>query len=158
MDKNAPKGKMLEDFLSGVFKGFNMSVKNQLPAFIFAFTLIYFMDILGLMDLIGKIFNPIMGIFGLPGEAGAVLAGAWVKSSVAIPMLASMFTAGKLTAPQVAIMVPMSYMIGGQIQAIGRQLVVNKTPKKHYIPICIMGFLTMIIIGILGRIFNGIFY
>ena len=157
-DKWAPKGEILNDFLKGVAKGFNNAVNNQLPAYIFAFVVIYFLEITGVLTVMGWILSPLMRLFGMSGEAGVALATAWLKATAGIAMLPALYEAGIVTPAQVAILVPMCYAIGGQLQSIGRQLVVAKTPSKYYIPFCIIGFISMVAIGVIGRIINSLIW
>ena len=62
-----------EYFMRGAKKGFYITVELIAPAMVMAYTLITFLNLSGIMPLIGKLLAPVMGIFGLPGEASVVL-------------------------------------------------------------------------------------
>ncbi len=44
----------------------------------------------------GAIFSPIMAVFGLPGEAAAVLIGAWMSMGGAVGVVITLFNQGIL--------------------------------------------------------------
>lgn len=44
-----------------------------------AYALIQVLRVTGVLDLLGNVFAPVMSIFGLPGTAVMVLAGAWLS-------------------------------------------------------------------------------
>jgi spore maturation protein SpmB len=151
MNKYAPTGNILNDFLNGCRKGMEMALFSQTPNFIMAFVLIQVLTVTGLKDLLGNVLNPAMGLFGLPGEAGIAFVTAWLSIPGGMAMMANMAATGVITGYQVAIMIPMMYCMGGQIQYTGRILTVVKTPPKYYFPIYIIGFITAIVIGLVMR-------
>ena len=53
-------------FLQGAKKGWDMGIGNMMPAMVLAFSMIVFINKIGLMDLLGIVFGPLMGIFGVP--------------------------------------------------------------------------------------------
>ena len=63
-------------FVIGARKGFTVATQNLLPNVLMAYTLSEILNLLGVMKIIGAIFGPAMGLFGLPGEAVTVLFGA----------------------------------------------------------------------------------
>ena len=67
------KKSIIEIFMGGAKGGFYIAVEQILPAMILGYVIVEFLEITGLMDLVGKLFGPVMGIFGLPGAAVAVL-------------------------------------------------------------------------------------
>mgnify|MGYP002227797004 FL=1 len=58
--------------MSGCKKGFYVGVENIMPAMVLAYSLILFLNITGLMDIIANAVAPVMALFGLPG--GAIVA------------------------------------------------------------------------------------
>ena len=74
-------------FKTGLKKGFSVTLaimKVVIPCYI----IIEFIKHAGIIDIIGRIFKPFMGIFGLPGEAAlALIAGYLVNLYAAIAIL-----------------------------------------------------------------------
>ena len=68
----AKKKTLLEEFMSGCKKGFYIGAENIMPAMVLAYSLILFLNITGLMDIIANAVAPVMALFGLPG--GAIVA------------------------------------------------------------------------------------
>ena len=54
-----------------------------------AFVIIKALQITGALDLMGSVFSPVMAVFGLPGEAAAVLIGAWMSMGGAVGVVRS---------------------------------------------------------------------
>ena len=65
----AKKKTLLEEFMSGCKKGFYIGAENIMPAMVLAYSLILFLNITGLMDIIANAVAPVMALFGLPGGA-----------------------------------------------------------------------------------------
>lgn len=157
MSKYAPTGNILDDFINGCRKGIDMALYNLTPNFIMAFVLIRILGITGVMDVLGNVLNPVMGIFGLPGQAGIVFVTAWLSIPGGMAAMVALAAEGVFTGLQVATLIPMMYLMGGQIQYTGRILNVVKTPTKYFFPIYIIGFLSSIIIGLLMRVIVSFF-
>ncbi|HHX74406.1 MAG TPA: hypothetical protein GX699_05830 [Firmicutes bacterium] len=157
MASYAPTGNILTDFLNGCKKGVDMAVYSQTPNFIMAFILIRVLNITGIMDIIANVLNPVMGLFGLPGQAGVCFVTAWLSIPGGVASMVALAGEGVFTGTHVAIMIPMLYLMGGQIQYTGRILTVVKTPTKYFFPIYVIGFLSSIITGLLMRIVVSIF-
>ena len=62
------KKNIIDYFIEGCRKGFNIGINNIIPNVMMAFIIIKILQVTNLLGYIGKIFGPIMGIFGLPGE------------------------------------------------------------------------------------------
>lgn len=56
-----------------------------------AFVIIKALQITGALDAMGAIFSPIMAVPGLPGEAVAVLIGAWMSMGGAVGVVITLF-------------------------------------------------------------------
>jgi spore maturation protein SpmB len=145
-------GNIMNDFIDGGRRGIQNALFNLTPNFVMAFVLIQILTLTGLMTIITKILGPFMSIFGLPGEAGVCLATGWLSCPGGIASLASVARTGALTGHQVAQIVPMIYLFGGQIQYTGRLLGVMQIKGKYFPVIYIIGFISMIIVGLLMRI------
>ena len=119
-------------FIIGARKGFNIAVNNLVPNILMAYAVSEVLRILGVMKMVGEIFGPMMFIFGLPGEAVTVLLTAWLSSSAAVGLAASMFANGILEPRHVTIMMPAFFLMGAQLQYMGRLLGVADVPKRYW--------------------------
>ena len=106
-------------FIIGARKGFNIAVNNLVPNILMAYAVSEVLRILGVMKMVGEIFGPMMFIFGLPGEAVTVLLTAWLSSSAAVGLAASMFANGILEPRHVTILMPAFFLMGAQLQYMG---------------------------------------
>ena len=68
MAAQAKNKTILEEFMVGCKKGFYVGVENIMPAMVLAYSLILFLNITGLMDIIANAVAPVMALFGLPGD------------------------------------------------------------------------------------------
>ena len=129
---------MLTDvFVSGVKRGWGIATGSMLPNVLMAFILIYVLKLTGILDLIGTVCGPVMKIFGLPGEALMVLLAAWLSMGGGVGVASSLFAAGTLSLHDIAVLAPAMYLMGSQVQYIGRLLGVVGTPGK-YIPVMVL--------------------
>ncbi|WP_172953244.1 YjiG family protein [Vibrio fujianensis] len=129
-------------FVEGAKKGWVIATTSTVPNVLMAFVIIKALQITGALDLIGVLFSPIMALFGLPGEAAAVLIGAWMSMGGAVGVVITLFDQGILTGEHIVILAPAIYLMGSQVQYIGRIMGAIGT-EGRYIPI-------MIIISILN--------
>ena len=129
---------MLTDvFVSGVKRGWDLATGSMLPNVLMAFILIYVLKLTGILDLIGTVCGPVMKVFGLPGEALMVLLAAWLSMGGGVGVASSLFAAGSLSLHDIAVLAPAMYLMGSQVQYIGRLLGVVGTPGK-YIPVMVL--------------------
>ena len=119
-------------FIIGARKGFNIAVNNLVPNILMAYAVSEVLRILGVMKMVGEIFGPMMFIFGVPGEAVTVLLTAWLSSSAAVGLAASMFANGILEPRHVTILMPAFFLMGAQLQYMGRLLGVADVPKRYW--------------------------
>ena len=132
---------LTEVFVDGAKKGWGIGVNSVLPNVLMAYVLIQVLRVTGLLDLLGKVFGPVMGIFGLPGEAVAVLIGAWLSMGGGVGVAASLFASQILTATHVTILFPAIFLMGAQIQYMGRLLGTAGVQSRYYMMlfgICIL--------------------
>lgn len=103
----APKKGFLDVFVSGGKKGMNLWFNNMIPSIVVAGLMVTVLEQSGLMTLIGKVFGPVMAIFGLPGEAAAL----WISSFLSMPAgilgTVPLVEAGVLNGEHVAILLAM---------------------------------------------------
>ena len=65
--------KTILDLFIDVLERFTIGTTSLLPNVMMAFVIIRILDVTGLLQLIGVVFQPVMGLWGLPGEAATVL-------------------------------------------------------------------------------------
>ena len=119
-------------FVIGARKGFTVATQNLLPNVLMAYTLSEILNLLGVMKMIGAIFGPAMGLFGLPGEAVTVLLTAWLSSSAGTGIAVSLLSNGTINGTHATILIPAIFLLGSQIQYMGRLLGVADVPKKYW--------------------------
>lgn len=129
----ADQKKTLPDiFVEGAKKGWNVGVGSIIPNVLMAFVLIHALRLSGLLDVLGTIFNPVMGLFGLPGQAVMVLVGAWMSMGGGVGVAASLFAAKILTPTHVTILLPAIFLMGAQLQYMGRLLGTAGIQGRYY--------------------------
>ena len=137
MSEMQEKPMLTDVFVSGVKRGWGIATGSMLPNVLMAFILIYVLKLTGILDLIGTVCGPVMKIFGLPGEALMVLLAAWLSMGGGVGVASSLFAAGSLSLHDIAVLAPAIYLMGSQVQYIGRLLGVVGTPGK-YIPVMVL--------------------
>lgn len=88
---------VMDMFIDGARRGFTIATTNLLPNVVMAFVIIRALKITGLLDWVGHICEPVMALWGLPGEAATVLLAALMSMGGAVGVAASLATAGALT-------------------------------------------------------------
>ena len=115
------KKTILDLFIDGARKGFTIGTTSLLPNVMMAFVIIRILDVTGLLQLIGVVFQPVMGLWGLPGEAATVLITALMSMGGGVGVAMSLLSydgyvssaSGLITQPQSAIdMIVSLYMYG----------------------------------------------
>ena len=137
MSEPQEKPMLTDVFVSGVKRGWGIATGSMLPNVLMAFILIYVLKLTGILDLIGTVCGPVMKVFGLPGEALMVLLAAWLSMGGGVGVASSLFAAGSLSLQDIAVLAPAMYLMGSQVQYIGRLLGVVGTPGK-YIPVMVL--------------------
>ena len=141
------KKNILDLFVEGARKGFIIGTTSLLPNVVMAFVIIRILDVTGLLHLIGIVFSPVMGLWGLPGEAATVLITALMSMGGAVGVAMSLYTAGSLDPMQITVILPAIYLMGNPVQNVGRCLGIASVNTKHYpaiILICIINALLSI--------------
>lgn len=136
MSEVTKKPMVTDVFISGARKGWNIAVTSTVPNVLMAFVAIKALKITGLLELFGTVFAPVMGLVGLPGEAAAVLIGAWMSMGGAVGVVITLFDSGLLSGEHIAILAPAIYLMGSQVQYAGRVLGVIGT-ESRLIPVMI---------------------
>ncbi len=108
-------------FVKGAVQGWNIAVTSTIPNVLMAFVIIKVLNHSGLLTIFGELFAPIMAIFGLPGEAAAH-GHPTAEENGGVGVAVSLFDQGLLTGEHVAIVAPSIYLMGSQVQYMGRCL------------------------------------
>lgn len=119
-------------FVTGARKGFHIAIHNLMPNVVMAYVIAEILNLLGVMQAVGQLFAPLMGLFGLPGEAITVLLTAWLSSSAGTGVAVSLLAKGVLTGGEITILTPAIFLLGSQLQYMGRLLGVADVPKKYW--------------------------
>ncbi len=150
---------VMDMFIDGARRGFTIATTNLLPNVVMAFVIIQALKITGLLDWVGHICEPVMALWGLPGEAATVLLAALMSMGGAVGVAASLATAGALTGHDVTVLpgaltghdvtvlLPAMYLMGNPVQNVGRCLGTAEVNAKYYphiITVCVINALLSI--------------
>ena len=139
-------------FVVGARKGFNIAINNLMPNVVMAYVISEILNLLGVMNFLGHAFAPLMGLLGLPGEAVTVLLTSWLSSSAGTGVAISLLTKGTLNVEQITILAPAIFLMGSQLQYMGRLLGVADVPKKYWPLLMLTSILNSIISMIIMRV------
>lgn len=123
---------IVETFLKGCGRGFKVGIENITPAMILGYVLVYILQETGIMKLLGVIMAPVMNLFGLPGEAFAVLISAFFAKASGCATAVSMYESGVLTLGQASMMLPACILMGTLIGHYARIVLVTGTNRKWH--------------------------
>ena len=130
-DPHASAKEMVTDvFVRGARQGWGIAIGSMLPNVLMAFVIIKALQITGLLKLIGIACGPVMAVFGLPGEAAPVLLAAWMSMGGGVGVAVAVFGQGAIDGTHLAILTPAIYLMGSQLQYMGRLLGVVGIPGK----------------------------
>ena len=125
------KNPMVTDvFVKGAVQGWGIATSSTIPNVLMAFVLIRVLNVTGLLTILGDLFAPLMGLFGLPGEAAAVLIGGWMSMGGGVGVAGALFSDGALNGVHLGILAPAIYLMGSQLQYMGRALGVIGTAGR----------------------------
>ena len=140
-------------FVKGALQGWDIATHSTIPNVLMAFVIIRALDVAGMIPILGDLFKPLMGLFGLPGEAAAVLIAGWMSMGGGVGVAVALFDQGALSLHDCAIVAPAIYLMGSHLQYMGRALGVIGT-RGSMIPV-LMGvsilnaFIAMIVMNII---------
>ncbi len=140
-------------FIVGARKGFHIAIHNLMPNVVMAYVLAEVLNLLGIMQFLGHAFAPLMGIFGLPGEAITVLLTAWLSSSASVGVAVSLMAKGLLSGTDITILAPAIFLMGSQLQYMGRLLGVADVPKKYWPLLMLVSVINAAIAMVVMRFF-----
>lgn len=154
MENKIESKRMVTDvFVEGARKGWNMGINSIIPNVIMAYVIIKALNISGALTFLGKLFAPAMAIFGLPGEAAAVLMGAWMSMGGGVGVAVSLFNEGLLNGTHITILIPAIFLMGAQLQYAGRILGTAEANVKHYGVMFLISIINAFIAMLIMRFF-----
>jgi spore maturation protein SpmB len=119
-------------FIGGARKGWTIASTTTVPNVIMAFIITQVLNLTGLLSLIGKIFGPFMAIFGLPGETATLMLASWLSMGGGCGMAAKFYADGIFTVQHLAIAFPSIFLMGAQVQYMGRALGTAEVKARYY--------------------------
>ncbi len=135
---------VIDVFVVGMRKGWVLATNHLLPNVVLAFALIHFLTVLNVLEVIGRFFEPVMAVFSLPGDAITVLLTTLFSAVAAVGVAAALFTDGLLSSTDIAILIPGIFLMGAQLQYMGRVLAVIGVSTKHYLPLLFISIVNAI--------------
>ena len=126
-----PKKTAVEIFMGGAKKGFYIGVEQILPVMIMGYVIVQFLQLTGLVDILGNIFGPVMCIFGLPGESVVVLIAAFFAKAAGAATAANLFAQSLITAPQATILIMPCMLMGTLVGHYARIVLVANASTKY---------------------------
>lgn len=123
---------LMDIFVRGARKGWDVAIDNIIPNVLMAYVCIKILNVTGLLTLAGKVFAPVMAIWGLPGEAIMVLLSALMSMGGAVGVAMALFNSGAINSTHITIIIPAIYLLGSKIQYVGRLLGTAGVAAKHY--------------------------
>ena len=144
---------IMDLFIDGARRGFTIATTSLLPNVVMAFVIIQALKVTGLLDIVGRVCEPIMALWALPGAAATVLLASVMSMGGGVGVCASLVVAGTLSGHDATILLPAIYLMGSQVQYLGRILGVIGTRAKR-IPLMIAlsvvnAFLAMLLMRII---------
>ena len=119
-------------FVVGARDGWNIGINSLMPNVLFAFAIIKILQVTGLMAILGRIFAPVMALWGLPGEAIMVNVTALLSMGGAMGVCAGLLSSGVINGHDATILLPAVFVCGGQIQNLGRILGTAEVNPRFY--------------------------
>ena len=117
------KNPMVTDvFVKGAVQGWGIATSSTIPNVLMAFVLIRVLNVTGLLTILGDLFAPLMGLFGLPGG--------WMSMGGGVGVAVALFSDGALNGVHLGILAPAIYLMGSQLQYMGRALGVIGTAGR----------------------------
>jgi spore maturation protein SpmB len=132
-------------FVIGARKGFHIAINNLMPNVLMAYVISEMLNRLGIMELLGHLFAPLMGLLGLPGQSVTVLLTSWLSCSAGTGVAMNLLIKGTLNTSQITVLAPAIFLMGSQVQYMGRLLGVADVPKKYWPLLMLTSILNSII-------------
>lgn len=129
--KDTPKKNILEIFMNGTKRGFYIGIDQVLPAMFLGYVLVQFLQLTGLVNLLGTIFGPVMAVFGLPGETVVVIVAAFFAKAAGAATTANMYATGIISAGQATILLLPCMLVGTFVSGYARVVLVSNVADKY---------------------------
>lgn len=155
--KTATKRSLIEEFVFGAKNGFYLGVERIIPAMILAYVLILFLKTTGLMNIIGTAVAPVMGLFGLPGEAIVALISAFFAKAAGCATAATLYNDGVINAAQATILFPACITMGTLIGHFVRCVMASGANPKHHALLMAIPVVDAVISMLLTRVLLNLF-
>ncbi|MGI6129549.1 MAG: nucleoside recognition domain-containing protein [bacterium] len=121
----------IEVFMGGAKKGLYIGFEQILPAMILGYVIVEFLKLTGIIDILGVVFGPVMGIFGLPGESVVVLLSAFFAKAAGAATAANLFSDGIINAAQATILLMPSMLMGTLVGHYARIVLVSNANPNY---------------------------
>ena len=144
---------VVDAFVEGARNGFQISSNSMAPNVMFAFVLIQILNLTGLSDILGVIFQPVMAVFGLPGIAATVLIGSFLSIGGGVGVAASLYAGGMITGTDITILMPAIMLMGALLQYMGRILGTANIDNKYYPHMFGICFINSVLAMLVMRLF-----
>jgi len=145
-DVKKPKGSVIDAFVAGAKNGMYIAINSTIPNIVMAFALIHVLNVTGVLGFLETAFAPVMGIFGLPGAGAAVVMAGFMSMGGGIGTAMALFSNGYLEMEHLPIVMMSIYIMGSQVQFIGRVIGTAGVPSK-YVPHMLLINLILAFIG-----------
>jgi len=142
-----------EMFVDGARDGWRIGIHSLLPNIVMAFILIKVLDDTGVLRVLGTVFGPVMALFGVPGVAMTALVAGLLSISGGVGVAASLLASGALSGRDITIILPGIFLLGGQLENLGRILGVIGIAPRFYPMLWGVTLLNAVIGMLLMRVF-----
>lgn len=136
---------LMTSFVDGAKKGMDISMNSLIPNVAFAFTITRVLQLLGVIDFIGKLLGPVMAIFGLPGIAAVPLVLNISAIAAGFGSAVSLASTGALTSDHLFMMIPTMMLTGAFFIFTSRILLITKIKSKDFKVVYVITLLNGII-------------
>ncbi len=126
-----PQKSVIEIFMGGCKKGFYIGVEQILPAMILGYAIVRFLELTGVIPILGTVFGPVMRVFGLPGEAVVVLISAFFSKAAGAATAANLYAQGMINGVQATILIMPSMLMGTLVGHYARIVLVANVNPNH---------------------------
>lgn len=109
-------------FVKGAVQGWNIAVTSTIPNVLMAFVILKVLQPLGPPHDLRRTVRPDHGHLRPPRRSRRRLLGGWMSMGGGVGVAVSLFDQGLLTGEHVAIVAPSIYLMGSQVQYMGRCL------------------------------------
>lgn len=139
------RGNFISIFITGAKKGIQIALNIVIPSIVFGYFITQILQLSGMMNMIGKVLQPVMGIFGLPGEAALPFVLGPISVSGAISTACMLCSEGLMTGTEAMILLPYIYLAGSIPTFIGRVFTVAGVRDEYKKIIMLIGYIMAVI-------------